>query len=48
MLIVGGYTMWSDYQLVATEQAEAFYPGIADDYFSVAIGLRDGVLAWDF
>jgi metallo-beta-lactamase class B len=32
VVVVGGYTMWSDYQLVDTKQAEASYPGIADDF----------------
>lgn len=32
VVVVGGYTMWSDYQLVDTKQAKASYPGIADDF----------------
>ncbi|MGI4831141.1 MAG: subclass B3 metallo-beta-lactamase [Janthinobacterium lividum] len=32
VVIVGGYTMWADYKLLQTEQAQASYPGIADDF----------------
>ncbi len=32
VVIVGGYTLWSDYQLVTTTQQQESYPGIADDF----------------
>ncbi len=32
VVIVRGYTMWSDYKLLQTKQAPASYPGIADDF----------------
>lgn len=31
-VIVGGYTLWSDFQLVDTPTHPASYPGIADDF----------------
>ncbi|MGD0445100.1 MAG: subclass B3 metallo-beta-lactamase [Edaphobacter sp.] len=32
VVIVGGYTMWSDYHLISTNQQGESYPGIADDF----------------
>lgn len=32
VVIVGGYTMWSDFRLVDTPKHPASYPGIADDF----------------
>lgn len=32
VVIVGGYTMWSDFRLIDTPSHPASYPGIADDF----------------
>lgn len=32
VVIIGGYTLWSDYKLIATMETKASYPGIADDF----------------
>lgn len=32
VVIVGGYTLWSDYQLVDRQGHPASYPGVADDF----------------
>jgi metallo-beta-lactamase class B len=32
VVIVGGYTMWSDYHLITTKEFKESYPGIANDF----------------
>jgi metallo-beta-lactamase class B len=40
VVIVGGYTLWSDYRLIATKGQAASYPGIAEDFQQTFATLR--------
>jgi metallo-beta-lactamase class B len=50
VVIVGGYTLWSDYSLVAGSSRPVSYPGIADDFqhsFAVLEGLSCDIFLAD-